>query len=167
MRDLGLGLGLLSGDTPAAVARVQAALPPLDASLAACSPQDKFAHLQKLQAQGQKVLMVGDGINDGPVLAGAQVSIAMAGAAPLAQGQADVLLLRPDLALLPRAVQHSRRAMQVLKQNLLWALAYNAVAIPLAFAGLVTPWIASVGMACSSLIVLLNAARLGKFTKYL
>ncbi len=165
LRDLGLRLGLLSGDTPSAVARVQAALPPLDISLAACTPQDKFAHLQKLQAQGAQVLMVGDGINDGPVLAGAQVSIAMAGAAPLAQVQADVLLLRPDLALLPMAVQRSRLAMRVLRQNLAWALAYNAVAIPLAFAGWITPWIASVGMAASSIIVLTNAARLQKKTQ--
>jgi Cu2+-exporting ATPase len=165
LRDLGLRLGLLSGDSVSAVERLQQELPALDISRAACSPQDKLAQLQSLQYQGDKVLMVGDGINDGPVLAGAHVSMAMAGAAPLAQVQADALLLRPSLALLPLAVRHSRRAMQVLKQNFAWALAYNAVAIPLAFAGLVTPWIATVGMASSSLIVLANAARLTKISK--
>lgn len=162
LRHLGLRLGLLSGDTPAAVGRLQRQLPSLDFSRAACTPQDKLAQLQALQNQGEKVLMVGDGINDGPVLAGAHVSMAMAGAAPLAQVQADALLLRPSLQLVPLAIEHSRRAMQVLKQNFAWALAYNAVAIPLAFAGLITPWIASVGMASSSLIVLINAARLVK-----
>ena len=162
LRALGLRLGLLSGDTPSAVQRLQAQLPAFDHSRAACTPQEKLAQLQTLQNQGEQVLMVGDGINDGPVLAGAQVSMAMAGAAPLAQVQADALLLRPDLSLVPLAVAHSRRAMRVLKQNLAWALAYNAVAIPLAFAGLITPWIASVGMATSSLIVLANAARLAK-----
>lgn len=165
LRDLGLRLGLLSGDSASAVDRIEQQLPTLDLSRAACSPQDKLAQLQSLQAQGTQVLMVGDGMNDGPVLAGAHVSMAMAGAAPLAQVQADALLLRPDLGLVPLAVQHSRRAMRVLKQNLAWALAYNAVAIPLAFAGLVTPWIASVGMASSSLIVLANAARLAKTPK--
>ena len=165
LRDLGLRLGLLSGDTPVAVQRLQSHLPAFDISHAACTPQDKLAQLQALQAQGAQVLMLGDGINDGPVLAGAHVSMAMAGAAPLAQVQADALLLRPDLNLVPLAVAHSRRAMRVLKQNLAWALAYNAVAIPLAFAGLITPWIASVGMATSSLIVLFNAARLAKTPK--
>jgi Cu2+-exporting ATPase len=166
LRDFGLGLGLLSGDTPAAVARLQQQLPAFNISQAACSPQDKLARVQSLQAQGQQVLMVGDGINDGPVLAGAQVSMAMAGAAPLAQVQADVLLLRPDLALVPLAVQHSRLAMRVLRQNLAWALAYNAVAIPLAFAGFITPWIASVGMAASSLMVLGNASRLRQIRQH-
>jgi Cu2+-exporting ATPase len=165
LRNLGLRLGLLSGDTASAVERIGQQLPALDISRAACSPQDKLAQLQMLQAQGQPVLMVGDGINDGPVLAGAHVSMAMAGAAPLAQVRADALLLRPDLGLVPLAIGHSRRAMQVLKQNLAWALAYNAVAIPLAFAGFITPWIASVGMACSSLLVLANAARLAKMPK--
>ena len=165
LADMGLSLGLLSGDTPAAVERVSHHLPALKLQKAACTPHDKLAQLQTLQAQGRQVLMLGDGINDGPVLAGAQVSMAMAGAAPLAQVQADVLLLRPDLALLPDSLVHSRRAMRILKQNLLWALAYNAVAIPLAFAGWITPWIASIGMASSSLIVLLNAARLANFTK--
>ena len=165
LRALGLRLGLLSGDTASAVDRLKQQLPALDLSRAACSPQDKLAQLQSLQSQGRQVLMVGDGINDGPVLAGAHVSMAMAGAAPLAQVQADVLLLRPRLQLVPLAVGHSRRAMRVLKQNFAWALAYNAVAIPLAFAGIVTPWIASVGMASSSLLVLANAARLVKTPK--
>ena len=118
--------------------------------------------LQALQAQGRQVAMVGDGLNDGPVLAGAHVSFAFGRAVPLAQSRADFVVLGDSLALVPQAVLLARRTLQVVRQNLWWAAAYNALCVPLAVAGWMPAWLAGLGMALSSLLVVLNAARLSR-----
>jgi Cu2+-exporting ATPase len=125
------------------------------------SPQDKLNRLIDLQQLGRRVAMVGDGINDAPVLAQAQVSISFATAAPLAQHHADLLILGQRLHSLIEARHLSIRALQVVRQNLVFAVVYNLLSIPLALAGLLPPWLAGLGMAGSSLAVVLNALRLG------
>jgi Cu2+-exporting ATPase len=106
--------------------------------------------------------MLGDGINDAPVLAGADVSMAMADGAPLAHRAADLVLTGSSLARVPQAVALARRSQRIIRQNLGWALAYNLVALPFAALGLVTPGLAALGMAASSLVVTANALRLGR-----
>ena len=106
--------------------------------------------------------MVGDGINDAPPLAQAQVSISLASATPIAQWTADVVVLNDALAAVPQAVEHARRTLAVIRQNLAWASVYNAIAIPAAAFGLVTPLVAAIGMSLSSLAVVANAARLAR-----
>ncbi len=155
----GIKLSIFSGDLPAAAARVGAALGISDAR-GGLSPEDKHAALKALQEAGETVAMVGDGVNDAPVLAQAQVSIAMGGGADLARANADVVLLGNDLQGLPQGLALARRTLRIVKQNLLWAFAYNFLAIPLAMAGWVTPWMAGIGMSASSLLVVLNALRL-------
>ena len=155
----GIKLSIFSGDAPAAAARVGAALGIADAR-GGLSPEDKHAALRALQEAGETVAMVGDGVNDAPVLAQAQVSIAMGGGADLARANADVVLLGNDLQALPEGLALARRTVRVVKQNLVWAFAYNFLAIPLAMGGWVTPWMAGIGMSASSLLVVLNALRL-------
>ena len=155
----GIKLSIFSGDAAAAAARVGAALGIPDAR-GGLSPEDKHAALKALQEAGETVAMVGDGVNDAPVLAQAQVSIAMGGGADLARANADVVLLGNDLQALPQGLALARRTLRIVKQNLVWAFAYNFVAIPLAMAGGVTPWMAGIGMSASSLLVVLNALRL-------
>jgi Cu2+-exporting ATPase len=155
----GIKLSIFSGDAPAAAARVGAALGIADVR-GGLSPEDKHAALKALQAAGETVAMVGDGVNDAPVLAQAQVSIAMGGGADLARANADVVLLGNDLLALPAGLALARRTVRIVKQNLVWAFAYNFLAIPLAMAGWVTPWMAGIGMSASSLLVVLNALRL-------
>ena len=126
------------------------------------SPEQKLAAVRALQADGHRVLMLGDGINDAPVLAGADVSMAMADGAPLAHRAADLVLTGSSLVRVPQAVALARRSQRVIRQNLGWALAYNLVALPFAALGWVTPGLAALGMAASSLVVTANALRLGR-----
>jgi Cu2+-exporting ATPase len=155
----GLQVAVLSGDKLAAVQRVANAVGIKDV-FGDCSPQDKLTHIQALQQQGKKILMVGDGLNDGPVLASAHVSIAMGQAVPLAQAQSDFVVMNGDLAMVPYLMTQAKRTMRIVKQNLTWAAIYNATCVPLAIAGLLPAWLAGLGMALSSLLVILNAARL-------
>jgi Cu2+-exporting ATPase len=157
-----LEVELLSGDQSYEVARLGAEIG-IREYTAGASPEDKLLRLQALQARGEKVLMVGDGINDVPVLAGGDVSVAMMSAADLAQSKADAILLRGDLGVLPQAIALAHKCRKIIRQNLAWAFVYNALALPLAVCGLVPPWAAAIGMSASSLIVVLNALRLSRF----
>ncbi|MCX7562369.1 heavy metal translocating P-type ATPase [Xanthomonadaceae bacterium XH05] len=156
---LGLVCELLSGDGEAAVAGAAGELG-IARHAARRTPEQKLERIRELQRGGHVVLMVGDGINDAPVLGGADVSIAMHEGAALAHGAADVVLTAKHLARVPQAIATARRARATMRQNLAWALGYNALALPFAAAGWVEPWLAALGMAVSSLIVTLNALRL-------
>jgi Cu2+-exporting ATPase len=156
---LGLQVHMLSGDAPAAVARAAAQLG-IGSAQARCTPQDKLAAIRQLQAQGRTVAMVGDGLNDAPVLAGAHVSFAFGQATAMAQSAADFVVLGERLLAVSQTVALARKTMRVVWQNLAWALAYNAACVPLAVAGLLPAWLAGLGMAGSSLLVVANAARL-------
>ena len=158
----GLRLRLLSGDQPASVAATAARLG-IEAARAQCSPQDKLAEVEALQRQGRVVAMVGDGINDAPVLARADVSIALGTAAALAQARADVIVLSDRIEDLPALFDTARRTLRIVRQNLRWALVYNMASVPLALAGWLPPWLAGIGMAASSLLVVVNALRLTRW----
>ena len=157
----GVAVQLLSGDRVGAVQRV-AAQAGIAQAAGECTPQGKLAALQSLQAGGHQVAMVGDGLNDGPVLAGAHVSFAFGRAVPLAQSQADFVVLGDSLALVPQTVLLARRTLRVVRQNLWWAAGYTALCVPLAVVGWMPAWLAGLGMALSSLLVVLNAARLAR-----
>ena len=159
LRGNGARLTLLSGDTAAAVAEVARKLGVADAR-GGYTPEAKHEFVADLQARGAVVAMVGDGVNDAPVLAQAQVSIAMGGGTDLARQQADIVLLTEDLMPLAHGVMMARKALRVMRENLAWAFAYNLLAIPLAMLGIITPWMAGIGMSGSSLLVVLNALRL-------
>lgn len=160
LRALGLQVHLASGDSQDKVDAFADRLELSGSAHARQTPEDKLALVQSLQAQGRVVAMVGDGLNDAPVLAGADVSLAMGEGAPLAQRAADLVLTGTGLLRIPEAIAVARRTRRIIRENLAWALAYNIGAIPLAAAGLVTPWVAALGMALSSLLVTLNALRL-------
>lgn len=161
LRQCGLSIQVLSGDAPSAVASLCGSLGIADFA-ARQTPEAKLARVNALQAAGRRVLMVGDGINDAPVLAGADVSVAMADGAPLAQRSADLVLTGQSLRRLPQALRLARRTRAIIGQNLGWAVAYNLLALPFAASGAVTPGIAALGMAASSLLVTGNALRLGR-----
>ncbi len=161
LRAAGLTPHLFSGDGPSAVRAVAGQLAIEDAH-ARMRPDDKLAAVRALQAQGRIVMMVGDGVNDAPVLAGSDVSVAMGKATQIAQASADLVLFSEHLPHLAEGVQIARRTLKIIRQNLGWALGYNLVAIPLAAAGMIAPWMAAIGMSLSSLVVVLNALRLGR-----
>ncbi|WP_027009058.1 heavy metal translocating P-type ATPase [Conchiformibius kuhniae] len=159
LHEQGLRTHLLSGDREAVVAAA-ARHTGIVRYRADAAPEDKLHYVRHLQQQGCRVLMLGDGINDAPVLAGADVSAAVAGSADVARDGADVLLLQDDLSLLPQLLAQARRTQTVIRQNLWWATAYNFCVVPLAACGWVTPWLAALGMSFSSLLVVWNALRL-------
>jgi Cu2+-exporting ATPase len=156
----GIGMSVLSGDAPAVVTSVAGALG-IDDAQGGLSPQGKQQAIAAMQRNASAVVaMVGDGVNDAPVLAQAHVSVAMGGGTDLARNQADIVLLNENLASLGRGIDLSRKTLRIIRQNLWWSFAYNFTSVPLAMAGLVTPWMAGIGMAASSLLVVLNAMRL-------
>lgn len=158
LEKLGVKASILSGDNPAAVA--EAARQTGLEGQAAASPADKQAAIAALQAQGHKVLMAGDGLNDGPALSAANASIAPGTASDVGRQAADLVFLGDSLDALPRALTAARRTMRVVKENFVLAIGYNVLAVPLAMAGFVTPLIAAVAMSTSSLIVIANSLRL-------
>lgn len=155
----GVAVYLLSGDSAQAASRVAAQVG-ITEFRGGCTPQDKLEFLRNAQKRGHKVAVVGDGLNDGPVLAGAHVSFAFGQAVPLAQAQADFVVLGEQLGLVVKTLGLARRTLQVVRQNLWWAAIYNALCVPLAVLGLLPAWLAGLGMALSSLLVVLNALRL-------
>ncbi len=159
LRQRGLRPVLLSGDGEGAVRYVAQQLGISDWK-ARLSPEGKLAELQALQNSGAVVLMVGDGVNDAPVLSAAHVSAAMAGGTQLAHASADLLLYADQLERLLEARDTAVRTLQIIRQNLYWSLLYNALALPVAAMGWITPWLAALGMSLSSLLVVLNALRL-------
>jgi len=164
LKDLGVTLHLYSGDRAENVAALAAELGIADAH-GAMLPEDKLAAVRELQRRGAIVAMTGDGVNDAPVLAQAQVSIAVDQGAEAAQAAADMVLLSSEIGRLADGVRLARRAQTVIKQNLAWSVLYNALAIPAAAMGYVTPWLAGIGMSLSSLLVVLNAMRLSRISK--
>ena len=165
LREEGMAVHMLSGDGAESVARV-AAQAGIVHTAASCRPADKLQYLNQLKARGHKVVMVGDGLNDGPVLAGADVAFALGQAVPLAQAKADFVLLGNQLLNVPFALRLARRTRAVVRQNLWWALLYNAACVPLAVMGMLPAWAAGLGMAASSLLVVLNALRLAKIRSH-
>ncbi len=163
LQRLGLQVRLLSGDRPETAGRLarRAGIAHWDGG---CTPEDKLARLRDLQAQGRRVVMVGDGMNDAPVLACADVSVAMGEGVPLAQARSDVVLQGGRVGAVAVLISHARRTRRVVRQNLAWAAAYNAACVPLAVAGFMPAWLAGLGMATSSLLVVMNAARLASIT---
>jgi Cu2+-exporting ATPase len=159
LKTRGHAVHLLSGDSHGAVAGLAATFG-IEHWQAGATPEQKLAYVGALQAQGKRVLMVGDGVNDAPVLARADVSLAMGGGTDVARASGDLVLVNDTLAALPKALALAQKTLRVIRQNLWWAVVYNLVALPLAMSGRVTPWLASLGMALSSLLVVGNALRL-------
>eukprot|EP00611_Tribonema_gayanum_P015218 TRINITY_DN2703_c0_g2_i4.p1 TRINITY_DN2703_c0_g2~~TRINITY_DN2703_c0_g2_i4.p1 ORF type:complete len:431 (+),score=139.06 TRINITY_DN2703_c0_g2_i4:48-1295(+) len=157
----GLRLELFSGDGAAAVAALAGRLG-IERHAARQTPAGKLAHLQQLQAQGHRVLAVGDGLNDAPLLAAADVSAAMPNGAALTQSRADLLLLGDSLRGLPLALDVAKATRLRIRENLGWALGYNLLVLPLAMSGHLAPWLAAAGMSLSSLLVVANALRIGR-----
>lgn len=159
LQGLDLRVILASGDSEEPVNRVARELGIVNAA-SSLKPQQKLERLRAEQAAGHRVLMVGDGINDGPVLAAADVSMAMGRGSSIAHAAGDLLLLRESLSSLPRGISVARRGLRIVRQNLRWAAIYNIAAIPIAALGFMPPWIAALGMSLSSLLVVFNAQRI-------
>ena len=161
LKALGKKVWLVSGDNKAAVSYIAEQVG-IETTRHSMKPEDKLAVIHDLQAQGEIVAMIGDGVNDAPVLAAAQVSIAMGGGTQLAQASADMVLLSEHLPHLVDALIMAKRSVNIVHQNLGWAIIYNVLALPLASMGYIAPWMAAIGMSASSLVVVLNALRLNK-----
>ena len=158
MRRAGLELVVISGDRRAAVQQVAHELG-IAKAYGGLDPQGKVAAVRELQQQGRRVLMIGDGINDAPVLAAADVSCAMGQGAALAQSASDLLLMNDSLAAVAESITTARGTVRLMRANLRWAMVYNLCAIPLAALGYVPPWLAAIGMSASSLYVVWRAHR--------
>lgn len=155
----GMPLSILSGDDIATVRHIGDQLG-IEDCRGGMQPADKLAALRAMQAAGEVVMMLGDGVNDAPVLAAAQVSLAMGGGTQVARATSDIVLLCERLPEVAHALRVSTLAMSIMRQNFAWAIAYNLIAVPVASLGYVSPWLAALGMSASSLIVVVNALRL-------
>ncbi|MCK5091039.1 MAG: cation-translocating P-type ATPase [Gammaproteobacteria bacterium] len=152
---------MLTGDNKKIAENVSKKLN-LDGYFAEVLPHQKQEKIKELQDKGEFVAMVGDGINDAPVLAAAQVSIAMGSGTQIAIMNADILLLSEHLSHLASGIQTATNTLHIIRQNMTWALVYNLVALPVAATGHIQPWMAALGMSLSSIIVVLNAMRLNR-----
>jgi P-type Cu+ transporter len=159
LREQGIEPAMLSGDTQQAAEAVANELG-IALYSGGCSPEDKAAQVSEWQRGGLRVGMAGDGVNDAPALAQADLSITAAGGSDIAGQASDLVLTRSDLRLVPWFIQLSRRTRRIVLENLGWAFAYNLVMVPLAMAGRINPIIASVAMAVSSVVVVINSLRL-------
>ncbi|MFP4639052.1 MAG: heavy metal translocating P-type ATPase [Guyparkeria sp.] len=159
LKEAGVEVSLLSGDHPARAEMIGRRLG-VDHAVGGLLPEDKMDRVARLQADGARVLMVGDGVNDAPVLARADVSMAMGGGTAVAKHSADMVLLNDRVAETAFAITYARRTMGVIHQNLTWSVWYNGIAIPVAALGFVQPWLAAIGMSLSSIAVIGNALRL-------
>ena len=163
LRDLGLRPVLLTGDN-AASARAVAAVAGIDEVLAEALPADKARMITDLQAGGRSAAMVGDGVNDAPALAAAQLGLALGSGTDVAIVAADMILLRDDLEAVPDAIALARATFTTIRRNLAWAFCYNVLAIPLAALGFLNPLVAAATMTLSSVFVVWNSLRLRRFT---
>lgn len=159
LQQRGKSVLILSGDRADVVAKVATALG-IGAAVGNLSPEEKYDAVKLLQQQGATVAMVGDGMNDGPVLSLADISIAMGQGAPISQARSDMVLISNDLRDLSYALKVTSKSLSLIRQNLGWAVLYNAIAIPAAMAGILAPWHAAIGMSLSSMIVVLNSLRI-------
>jgi P-type Cu2+ transporter len=159
----GLKLHMLTGDPSQQCADIAADLG-ISSWKNHCSAADKLGYLEELKAQGAKILLVGDGINDVPAMGLADISLVVAQAPELVRARSDIGLIGPDLRVISALFDQCKRLSTVLRQNIFWAVAYNLGAIPAAAMGLVAPWLAAIGMSLSSAVVVLNALRLKKFS---
>ena len=153
---------LLTGDNEATTRAVAAAVG-IDEAIAGVLPADKAAAVKDLQARGHRVAMVGDGVNDGPALAAADLGMAIGAGTDVAISAADLVLLREDLMAVPEAIVLARAARKTIRRNLAWAFGYNVAAVPLAAAGFLNPLIAAAAMTMSSVLVVANSLRLRRF----
>ncbi|MGB5643798.1 MAG: heavy metal translocating P-type ATPase [Gammaproteobacteria bacterium] len=161
LKAAGKAVILLTGDNESTAKRVARATG-ISEVHAGLRPEDKLSYMKDLQHQGAFVSMTGDGVNDAPVLAGADVSIAMGSGSQLAAASADFILLSSKISTIHSGYRLSVRTLAIIRQNLMWAIGYNIVAVPAAAMGYVQPWLAAIGMSASSLVVVLNALRLSK-----
>ena len=166
LRELGLRPLLVTGDNAAVAAQVGAAvgIAPEDV-IAGVRPEDKVDVVRRLQGEGAVVAMVGDGVNDAPALAAADVGIAMGSGTDVAREAAQITVLGSDLDQVVQALDLSRRTLHIIRTNLFWAFAYNTLGIPVAAAGLLNPMIAGGAMAASSVLVVLNSLRLTRYAR--
>lgn len=164
LRGEGLEVWLLSGDH-SRITRWIAKAVGIDQqrAMGGLSPGEKLERVQTMQDHGAVVAMVGDGVNDAPVLAGAHLSVAMGSGAQVAMVSADMIMLSNRLSSLVQAFELGRRTRTIIRQNMIWAIAYNAFALPAAAMGFVAPWMAAIGMSLSSLLVVANALRLTRW----
>jgi Cu2+-exporting ATPase len=159
LRRLGLPVEILSGDRPGPVEKLAAELG-IGRTAAGLLPSDKLDHIRRFAEAGRKALMVGDGLNDAPALAAAYVSMAPATAADIGRSAADFVFLHEDFSAASTALDIARKAKSLVRENFVLAVVYNALAVPVAVSGLVTPLLAAVAMSLSSVLVVANAMRL-------